>query len=74
MITCFSPPSAGHLAVFGMPVTPANHGAIKARLFAPVRFETNAIVAPSDDQVACRSLASPPGIRKRQCQRTRLPG
>ena len=32
MITCFSPPSAGHLAVFGMPVTPANHRAIKARL------------------------------------------
>ena len=27
---------------------------------APVRFETNAIVAPSDDQVACRSF---PGSR-----------
>ena len=25
---------------------------------APVRFETNAIVAPSDDQVACRSFAA----------------
>jgi lipooligosaccharide transport system ATP-binding protein len=32
MITCFSPPSAGRLAVFGLPVVPANHRSIKARL------------------------------------------
>ncbi len=32
MLTCFSPPTAGSLAVFGMPVTPGNARAIKARL------------------------------------------
>jgi lipooligosaccharide transport system ATP-binding protein len=32
MLTCFSPPSAGSLAVFGLPVTAANARAIKARL------------------------------------------
>jgi lipooligosaccharide transport system ATP-binding protein len=32
MITCFSPPSGGELAVFGLPVAAANHRAIKARL------------------------------------------
>jgi lipooligosaccharide transport system ATP-binding protein len=32
MITCFSPMTAGHLAVLGMPVIAANHAAIKARL------------------------------------------
>ncbi len=32
MITCFSPPSGGRLEVFGLPVVPANHRAIKARL------------------------------------------
>ena len=32
MITCFSPASAGRLRVFGLPVEPANHRAIKARL------------------------------------------
>jgi lipooligosaccharide transport system ATP-binding protein len=32
MITCFSPPTAGRLEVFGLPVVAANHRAIKARL------------------------------------------
>src|SRR2546422_4555504 len=32
MITCFSPPSSGRLEVFGLPVVPANHRAIKGRL------------------------------------------
>jgi lipooligosaccharide transport system ATP-binding protein len=32
MLTCFSPPTAGRLEVFGLPVVPANHRAIKARL------------------------------------------
>jgi lipooligosaccharide transport system ATP-binding protein len=32
MITCFSPMTAGRLRVFGLPVEPANHPAIKARL------------------------------------------
>ena len=32
MITCFSPSSGGRLEVFGLPVVPANHRAIKARL------------------------------------------
>ena len=32
MITCFSPMTAGSLRVFGLPVAPANHRAIKARL------------------------------------------
>jgi lipooligosaccharide transport system ATP-binding protein len=32
MITCFSPMTAGRLRVFGLPVEPANHRAIKARL------------------------------------------
>jgi lipooligosaccharide transport system ATP-binding protein len=32
MVTCFAPPSAGDLRVFGLPVVPANHRAIKARL------------------------------------------
>ena len=32
MITCFSPSSGGRLHVFGLPVVPANHRAIKARL------------------------------------------
>src|SRR3990172_2152057 len=32
MITCFSPLTSGRLEVFGMPVTPPNHRAIKARL------------------------------------------
>ena len=32
MVTCFSPPTAGALRVFGLPVTVANHAAIKARL------------------------------------------
>jgi lipooligosaccharide transport system ATP-binding protein len=32
MMTCFSPPSGGRLEVFGLPVVPANHRAIKARL------------------------------------------
>ena len=32
MITCFSPPSAGQLTVFGLPVTPANHRTIKGRI------------------------------------------
>jgi len=32
MITCFAPPSGGRLEVLGLPVEPANHAAIKARL------------------------------------------
>jgi len=32
MVTCFSPPSDGTLHVFGLPVDPAHHRAIKARL------------------------------------------
>jgi lipooligosaccharide transport system ATP-binding protein len=32
MITCFSPPTAGRLTVFGLPVIRSNHAAIKARL------------------------------------------
>jgi lipooligosaccharide transport system ATP-binding protein len=32
MLTCFSPPTAGTLQVFGLPVTAANARAIKARL------------------------------------------
>jgi lipooligosaccharide transport system ATP-binding protein len=32
MVTCFTPPSAGELAVFGLPVTIDNHPRIKARL------------------------------------------
>ncbi len=32
MITCFSPITAGRLEVLGLPVEPANHRAIKARL------------------------------------------
>jgi lipooligosaccharide transport system ATP-binding protein len=32
MLTCFSPPSAGRLTVFGLPVTAQNGRAIKARL------------------------------------------
>jgi lipooligosaccharide transport system ATP-binding protein len=32
MVTCFAPPSGGTLAVFGLPVTPPNHRAIKERL------------------------------------------
>jgi len=32
MVTCFSPPSGGSLRVFGLPVDPTHHRAIKARL------------------------------------------
>ena len=32
MVTCFAAPSAGELTVTGLPMTPANHSAIKARL------------------------------------------
>jgi lipooligosaccharide transport system ATP-binding protein len=32
MITCFAPPTSGRLSVLGLPVEPANHAAIKARL------------------------------------------
>jgi lipooligosaccharide transport system ATP-binding protein len=32
MATCFSPPTAGSLSVFGLPMTVHNHAAIKARL------------------------------------------
>src|SRR6185295_8159188 len=32
MTTCFSPPTSGRLEVLGLPVVPANHRAIKARL------------------------------------------
>src|SRR5256712_8329685 len=32
MVTCFTAPSAGALAVLGLPTTPANHAAIKAGL------------------------------------------
>src|SRR6266404_2792080 len=32
MVTCFAAPSAGTLTVTGLPMTPANHAAIKARL------------------------------------------
>ncbi len=32
MVTCMSPPSDGRLVVLGLPMTPANHRAIKARL------------------------------------------
>src|SRR2546425_11637357 len=32
MVTCFTAPSAGTLAVLGLPAAPANHAAIKAGL------------------------------------------
>jgi lipooligosaccharide transport system ATP-binding protein len=32
MVTCFTPPTAGALRVFGFPVTVANHAQIKSRL------------------------------------------
>jgi lipooligosaccharide transport system ATP-binding protein len=32
MVTCFSAPGSGTLSVLGLPVVPANHAAIKARL------------------------------------------
>jgi lipooligosaccharide transport system ATP-binding protein len=32
MVTCFAPPSGGTLRVFGLPMTTANHCAIKSRL------------------------------------------
>ena len=32
MVTCFAAPTAGTLSVFGIPVVPANHARIKARL------------------------------------------
>ena len=32
MVTCFSPPGGGRLTVFGLPMEPSHHAAIKARL------------------------------------------